>query len=62
MKKWLTILLTVFLLTIPLIWSIVTSGYLFVKYENKCELIFNNQEVRIEANNNNFLINYDGKK
>ncbi|MEG3058725.1 hypothetical protein [Anaerorhabdus sp.] len=61
LRKVLIVLIGIFLLTIPFVWSLVTSGYLFTKYEEKSTLIFDNKEVSIGANCNSFSIHYNGR-
>lgn len=49
------------LFSIPLFWSLVTSGFLFTKYDNKTSLNFDNRKININASCNSFSIDYDGK-
>lgn len=48
------------LFSLPFIWVLVTSGYLFMKYEDKISLNFDDRDVNIGASCNNFSISYDG--
>ncbi|MEG0077662.1 MAG: hypothetical protein RR700_07465 [Anaerorhabdus sp.] len=65
MKKIRNILLVlfgIFLFSIPFIWSLFIHGQIFVNYNHKGDITFDNQNISIGARCNNFQFSYDGHK